>query len=1140
MDLWKFENIKQIAFGMGIVIMLLIFTTRPSANAQESWNNNVYNVGNGIEVSLDILNSNGESINDTNKFYNGQAVNIKLDWKAIEKVTSSAALTINLPVNLDSSKISFESPLVANKITNEDTTTKAELYKDGSTIIVSFYASEQTPIEQSRNGSLVLEHNVFVTPYATEFNAQKLDIKLISDINESNNMQPVTLSKEVTSISNGIKLDTIKITKPKLTSTNSGATDPSDGEDSIFDGDGIARLSFSYSGGTYGIKNKDVLLFKLNDFGEGDKVGKLTTNGNSMVINASIDGSIVDVGVINFIKISEDSNSYARIQFNENFKQNLDVKGFVSMSSNILFEKSIDSESIITIDVNGVPKEIKVTGPVYTRTSLVLKNGEVINNNEGIRWTLIVNEEDLSKEFNSNKKLFYPLVSDVLVEDKLADDNQYIDVDSIRIVKTLGNFGSKDYTKYSIDEKTLRDTTNNLYKLNIMDNKVLWDNKTGLTIEEFEQYIGKSDIIKYINDDKNMVKGFSLQLGDINERKGVDGSYSFFLPNNSKDVALKDNKPFGYIVYYNTILTGSSGSVTTHSNKVIAKSGEKEYESSKEVEVFRSTSGGDGKKTTLKILKVDQKNKPIENIYFEVVNKNNYKDYKFTAATSASGYVEFPQLTIGKYILTEKESDYYEVIAPVEFEVTNDSNLNLVASAISSDIKDIVYKNMSFLDTQNNQKDEDINVITNNIVTGQFQINKKDADTKALLTGAEFAVYDINDERLSGEAGTIVISNNGTGKSAVLPLGDYYLIETKAPNGYELSTTKLPIKLNSSKEIIVFDIYNKAKGSIRIFKYDSENKPTGDSFLEGTKFNLYNANDDTNVLETITIDKDGYGLSKKWPYGNYNLVEIYAPAGYYFTNKKIPVTINSEYLDGGHEVRISVANSKLPPTTTTPGTNEGNITPRPTTKTEDYIPPSTPTPTNPNGGSVTPTPTNPNGGNVTPTPTNSNGGSVTPIPTNPNGGNTPPGSISTPTPAPRTTTPNGGNTPSTTPGNGNIDEEVPLGSVNKTPKPGDGNIDEEVPLGSVITTLKPTDSGSNSSANNDSLTDIDENTPIGNAKPNSGNTTNIGENDVPEGKLNPKTSDSFKAYNLILISIVTASLLGIRWFLDKYSSNMSK
>ncbi|WP_264158780.1 SpaA isopeptide-forming pilin-related protein, partial [Bacillus cereus] len=236
--------------------------------------------------------------------------------------------------------------------------------------------------------------------------------------------------------------------------------------------------------------------------------------------------------------------------------------------------------------------------------------------------------------------------------------------------------------------------------------------------------------------------------------------------------------------------------------------------------------------------------------------------------TNKDGVVKFENVVPGKYTLEEtKAPEGYKAL-----EVTVE--VNVVANEVV--------------------KQE----VTNEKVTGQFEIVKVDANDKTeLLSGAEFEVY--KDGKKVAELKT---DESGKVMSPKLPLGEYTVKETKAPAGYKLSNKEWKVTIQNEKEVVKVEAENeKILGSLQIIKMDDKDQTKR---LAGAEFTLKDAKGNV-VKEGITTDKSGTVKVDGLVPGEYTLEETKAPEGYELTKQIIHVTV-----DGEKVVDVKVTNSK--------------------------------------------------------------------------------------------------------------------------------------------------------------------------------------------------------------------------------------
>ena len=149
-------------------------------------------------------------------------------------------------------------------------------------------------------------------------------------------------------------------------------------------------------------------------------------------------------------------------------------------------------------------------------------------------------------------------------------------------------------------------------------------------------------------------------------------------------------------------------------------------------------------------------------------------------------------------------------------------------------------------------------------------VRKVDATTKNPLAGAQFELRD-QDNKLLGNyqtdpTGSFVTVNVGP--------GTYYLIETKAPDGYTIVNERTEVKVAEGEKPVVI-IENHKDSSIQILKTDS----VSGKYLEGAEFEVKELNTNR-VVGTYTTDRAGIAFTEPLPAGNYIVTEIKLPRGY--------------------------------------------------------------------------------------------------------------------------------------------------------------------------------------------------------------------------------------------------------------------
>ncbi|MGL5416395.1 MAG: SpaA isopeptide-forming pilin-related protein, partial [Clostridium sp.] len=167
-------------------------------------------------------------------------------------------------------------------------------------------------------------------------------------------------------------------------------------------------------------------------------------------------------------------------------------------------------------------------------------------------------------------------------------------------------------------------------------------------------------------------------------------------------------------------------------------------------------------------------------------------------------------------------------------------------------------------------------------VSGNIKIIKTDATTNKPLAGAIFEVEQ-NGKMIQQPKST---NDNGIVEFTGLPVGQYTIVEIKAPAGYEkaavenadVTAGQTTLEKISDKEIT---------GNIKVVKTD---KQTGKP-LAGAVFTLTGPNGFK--AETATTDVNGVATFGNLPWGTYSVQETTAPTGYKLDNKVYSTTINA-------------------------------------------------------------------------------------------------------------------------------------------------------------------------------------------------------------------------------------------------------
>lgn len=278
----------------------------------------------------------------------------------------------------------------------------------------------------------------------------------------------------------------------------------------------------------------------------------------------------------------------------------------------------------------------------------------------------------------------------------------------------------------------------------------------------------------------------------------------------------------GYISVYNAkvksypIFYGNSGNNDTQ-NYV--------FTDPSEVVSARATLNVDTYKSTLKIVKLDDENKPVANAVFNLKYEDgtNIGDYE----TDSNGNITVSKLKQGTVIVTEKS-------------VPN-------AYILDSSSKSIIlgYNSTSTLN------------VTNNLKRGNIKVVKIDQDNNEIrIPDVTFQLLDNNKKVI----GTYTTDKNGEIFIQDLKCDNYYLKETRENALYYPLTEDIKVTVNWNETTTQTIKNEKLKGQIEVIKVDED---FNEIKIEGAEFQIINSNDE--VVETIKTGQNGHAITSRLP-----------------------------------------------------------------------------------------------------------------------------------------------------------------------------------------------------------------------------------------------------------------------------------
>lgn len=248
-------------------------------------------------------------------------------------------------------------------------------------------------------------------------------------------------------------------------------------------------------------------------------------------------------------------------------------------------------------------------------------------------------------------------------------------------------------------------------------------------------------------------------------------------------------------------------------------------------------------KGQLIITKIDKDTKqPLKGATFEIKKGNTLIQ---TVTTDDTGVAKLDQLPYGEYTVIEKEAP------PGYLLNTTPQKVNIVQDA---EIYHVTFENKAG--------------------KGNIEITKTEDGSGRKLAGAEFAIWD----KSMAQVDTVVTGESGVGVSSSLPVGTYYIQETRAPEGYVIDPKMHTVVIGEEGRVIKYSMPNKQiLGKVKIKKVDAVTGTT----LEGVEFKIYDKANPDVVVDTLITDEFGMATSKELPFGDYIIKESKTPNGYF-------------------------------------------------------------------------------------------------------------------------------------------------------------------------------------------------------------------------------------------------------------------
>ena len=262
------------------------------------------------------------------------------------------------------------------------------------------------------------------------------------------------------------------------------------------------------------------------------------------------------------------------------------------------------------------------------------------------------------------------------------------------------------------------------------------------------------------------------------------------------------------------------------------------------------------------VTKVDSESKvKLSDAEFVLINKETNEIFS-KKTTNSKGYAIFENIPADtSYILKETKSPYGYELSEVNKEIIFDKNESY--SLVFEDIR----------------------------TKGTIEVHKtNELDNTVLVKGAEYSLYnkETNDFILSA-----ITDENGIATFSNISWGDYYIKETKSPEGYQLNETIYDISMNRENvsEIQVINTSDKQTTDVNINVLKLEKLENGTETinpLSGCIFELSRKTESGNIIiGTYVTDENGMiQLGPDLPYGTYIIRETRTLKGYYLSASK--------------------------------------------------------------------------------------------------------------------------------------------------------------------------------------------------------------------------------------------------------------
>ena len=524
-------------------------------------------------------------------------------------------------------------------------------------------------------------------------------------------------------------------------------------------------------------------------------------------------------------------------------------------------------EELIT-DVNGYAISGLLNYGDYIIRELEAKNGYLLSKQE---WKVEIREDGKTLTYNIQNDVIKGKVQIIKLD---ADNAEKPVKGAVFGVYAKNVFGIEKDTlvdKITTDEngfaftKDLRFGEYYLKELSVGDDYWLNNNKYPVSITEHgkvevvhiknEPVKMKLRVVKYDSDSENKeaIKGAKFKV--VNRVTGEDVEFTeffggiipykktIFTTNKEGEILFPQNLPYGK---YELVETNPAEGFNPIDPILFEITRDTKFE---EIELLGKVTtievGNTRIKGNMELLKVDSETKePMEGVEFKVTALDGFmKGETWNLTSNEEGKISLKDLEYGKYRIDEVKTHWNYVLntEPIFFEITE------------------------------NGKTVEVEMI-NKKIRGSVELVKVDKETQRPLEGAEFELW--NGEKL---VGTYTTDVNGKIVVENLEAGQYYWMEVKAPEHYEINQdVALNFEILEDGQKVEIVAENKvAEGELLFEKTDIS---TGE-VLDGAVIKIEGLDEhNKHISFEFTSSKEGNKF--RLPVGRYKFTETKAPNGY--------------------------------------------------------------------------------------------------------------------------------------------------------------------------------------------------------------------------------------------------------------------